>query len=348
MTIQGGAAREAACTHRSAPCGQLVIVPSSVTGKPLAYFTPLGATELAACFTPQPIVHTDRRRAAPWLLLRVFAAMESGGAAALYAQAMAGTLPAHSRAELVSIASRIDPANNALRAQISFAGGKTPSTATHIYAPPSELGRLVDDLAAFLRSPALHEDPVQRAVVAMLAAVKAHPFVDGNGRWSRLLAIVAAQGAGDPWAGMAPGLLTKKQWSNDLADLEAFSRHGIAAFTQRVRVFSDSLYAACRAQGLVDAIDAVAAWLDAHVVSRKQRVALMSRLAGDGRLSVATLRAVLECSEKKAAGLVDRLAAASAPWSDRGPSECRLERLFDQASACVDGVPRRITDGSGS
>jgi len=325
---------------QNAMCGELMIVPSSLTGKPLAYFTPLPASELAACVPacsePQP----RRSRAAAWLLLRPYVTMEGGTDEStltrLCVGAISGTLSTDGRHSLVGIARMLHAPNLDLRKQISFAGGKTPSTATCIYAPPSELPRLVDDLGEHLSSGSPANDPLHAAVLVMQAAVRAHPFADANGRWSRLLGIVAAQRAGDPWAGLTVGLFTKKKWSRAWVDPQTFSRDGLTAFAKSAREFSDHLHEACANAGLVAAMESIAALVDATIPQPARRVKLMADLASGAFISLASLRALLDCSARKVSNFMDRIAISAQPWSEYEGCGVSLKRLGDAAAACVE------------
>lgn len=66
--------------------------------------------------------------------------------------------------------------------------GKRRTTEANIGARPSQIDRLVWGLA--LDAACWQGDPVDDAAELHRRAVQIHPFIDGNGRWARLLASI--------------------------------------------------------------------------------------------------------------------------------------------------------------
>jgi Fic family protein len=69
----------------------------------------------------------------------------------------------------------------------------------HIPPPPSEVAMQVSELISWLRSQdALQMHPIRYAALAHYKLVYIHPFLDGNGRTSRLLMNLILMQAGYP------------------------------------------------------------------------------------------------------------------------------------------------------
>jgi Fic family protein len=66
-----------------------------------------------------------------------------------------------------------------------WVGGATPLTAAYVAPPAGEVGRLMDDLVAFMRDQEI--DPITHAGLVHAQFETIHPFADGNGRIGRIL-----------------------------------------------------------------------------------------------------------------------------------------------------------------
>jgi len=83
-----------------------------------------------------------------------------------------------------------------LRDSQNWIGGNdyNPCGAAFVPAPPEEVGRLLDDLAAFCNDETL--PPLVQAALAHAQFETIHPFADGNGRTGRALIQVILRGRG--------------------------------------------------------------------------------------------------------------------------------------------------------
>lgn len=87
--------------------------------------------------------------------------------------------------------------------------GRTVSSAVYIPPPPSHVPSLVRDLCHFLNTEKRTYPPVVRAALAHYQFETIHPFVDGNGRVGRVLAVLQLVDELDltqPYLLLSPGL----------------------------------------------------------------------------------------------------------------------------------------------
>jgi len=314
---------------RNAPIGEHLIVRSQLTGQPLTYFVPYPITQLAAQLKPSSAGTSVPSPMALWLLIpflcrrncRVPGFIEPAMIRA-HAALMAGQLVLQSIEDLAGLAAGLDPKVRGLRQQICYAGGKTPSAAQRIYAPASDLPTLMDALLEFLQRNDLTQwDALEVAVLTEEYAVRTHPFVDGNGRWSRVLAVYAGARSGDRWSGAAAAIFSKAAWELARPLLESASNRGLAPYFETVRLFSDTLYAAAVKRGLVADIERLGFILDTAITTPASRHRLLAEFLARGTLHADVVQRGLACSQKKAAGVIDGIATSGITWVHRsGPT----------------------------
>lgn len=90
--------------------------------------------------------------------------------------------------ELLELGRSISSRASAPRAEIVFTGAKTAALAEHVYAPHDTVPMLLETLVEDLKTiPDGIDSAVLTAVIGFYCA-RTHPFLDGNGRWSRTVA----------------------------------------------------------------------------------------------------------------------------------------------------------------
>lgn len=316
----------------AAPIGQHVTVPSSLTGRPLTYFIPDPITELASRLAPAVKRNAHDNKIVPeaaWLLVpyltrsAVDTSTSSPALVELYRQVLLGQRALRTVDDLIRLANEITPRARHLRQQMAYAGGPTPSTAEILYAPASAVPALVDSLFEFLASDLTGWEPAEVAALVGYCAVHAHPFEDGNGRWSRLLSAYAGTLAGRHWDGIAVATF-QKACKVHLISLWASARYaGLSTYFEDAKRFSLQLRKDCELVGIPNVVRDIVEVLRTRV----ERGAAASRLAFDlftkGFLQESELRRLLGCSRKKASSILQELVNGredNVGWSDAGIS----------------------------
>lgn len=179
--------------------GEFGCIPSAVSGHPLHYFTPSPLHNLLQrCQLPTVERSSDLSGRYVGLAL-VREASRYGAATAVdkgqalrFSRLFSRQQTAYKSAgDLVDVARKISGAEIHLRQEIVFAGGRTASQAQHIFAPHPVLPELMENLLQVLNDNLTEIDPAVITAVTGFFAVHAHPFLDANGRWARLIATSA-------------------------------------------------------------------------------------------------------------------------------------------------------------
>lgn len=179
------------------PLGRFDVIPSAVTGAPLRYFTPdplslLLARCVGECSDEAP---RPMDQAFVLLLARSAATDHSGSVNASYAKLVAQTALGHVRyidsESILKLGSCISPRAREARQEIVFSGAVSASASKHVYPPYEALPTLLTSLADGLNCPPEGMDASVFAAVVGFFCVHVHPFLDGNGRWSRVLSTQA-------------------------------------------------------------------------------------------------------------------------------------------------------------
>ena len=340
--------------------GRFDSVPSAITGVPLTYFTPAPVNELLRRFGTAPITRSysfGSRNPNHCLILVRSASLSSGQVvdieqarrlAGLWLQPAAWT----SVEQLLGFACSISPRVKGLREEISFVGGPTASLAKHIFAPASELSNLVEEIAGSLGSENASVDAAAMSALVGFCAVHAHPFVDGNGRWSRALAMragmrseVRAAISAIVFLSAENQLLCERIWPDA-------RRAGADTYMAALYAFERTLFvhldATPKLVGLLDEVnDVVRA---AARGSRRLSERLMVQLYAEGGLALAELRAHCGLSTRAATGCAERLretgllgVRAGAEWIDMAEP---LALAADAVSAAGAAARKEIYKGS--
>ncbi len=187
------------------PPGRIDMIPSAVTGVPLKYFTPdLLPDLIERCSSFVSVPEVGAKDPALMLMFlghlsRVRGDTTDPAYSKLLGQAFFGRLDCTDTNAMVRLGASISPRASGLRQEIAFVGAPTASQAKLVFPSHECLPELLASLAGSFAKPPKGMDAAVFAALVAFFAVHAHPFKDGNGRWSRLLAVQAgaALGAGD-------------------------------------------------------------------------------------------------------------------------------------------------------
>lgn len=181
---------------------------SGITGKSLAFYTPKPFDVLLEqyCRLPSrlgPTNSTPEERPITPLLLRTVAqnrdrTVDVAQARRLF-DASTSKPPFEQIGDFVAVAKSISGLTG-FRSEIVFAGGKTSSQAKQIFAPCAAIPALLEPLRAEMARSRSVIDVTSLAAIIGFYCIHVHPFVDGNGRWTRIIAIAAGSIKGDPFS----------------------------------------------------------------------------------------------------------------------------------------------------
>ncbi len=305
------------------PTGRADYAHSAVSGQTLTYFTPDGLGDLllrcgqrantSRVELPDDASHRD----AALVLVRAIARRGRPKQvdipqAQRLSQIILGGLKPQSVNDLVALAGSISARNKAIREQIVFSVGNQPHGNQFVFAPYSEVPALVDDLVQVIRTFDVDIDPAVGAAVAGYYALHAHPFLDGNGRWSRLVAAHVGSRLGSPLiATLAVAFLSackddlvREVWPNTRA-------FGLRRFLTASLQFERLLLGHMTEANLFQ---------DTHNITYLLRKAMRSRTSGDsvlrvlystGEISLVALRSAGSLSVRAADGLIEQIVAGS-------------------------------------
>lgn len=174
---------------------------SAVTGRAFNYFAPDPLPKLIERLPVSNGTHRQDEYTQGSSLLLLRSLCSRGGLvpvdmrqAALASSLILGRHQLRTTEDFLSLARHVSSKSATLREEIVFSGGPSASLASMVYAPSGLVPGLVQSIGEGI-SMARACDPVLAASVAGFFCTHVHPFLDGNGRWSRLVAIAAGNGA---------------------------------------------------------------------------------------------------------------------------------------------------------
>lgn len=313
-----GAASPSFAAVAGRPAARVDRVASSVTGRVLNFVTPVPLPELLCGLGADAEgPATGAPDVASMALLLPIVGFRSSQRVIDSAQAQrAGDMAfAHARytdhAQLVELARLIDPRSRGLREDMMFSGAYSASAANHVYAPPEEVPQHFGMLAAALSAPPSGIAAYPFALVAGYYASALHPFVGGNGRWSRLVALQAATAAGRP----ADGLMAAAFMATLNATLAGtiWPRAVDAGLQEYVGLglrFRSALQAECLEPQALQGISSLLAILGRYSPSRRELERCLVRTMASDAIDLADIKTRFALSAKRAAGLAEALQQA--------------------------------------
>lgn len=321
------------------PPGRTDRVVSGITGKPLVYFTPDPLPELLGRFlssstAPLP---TPEGTDAAFLLARSAAQRNIGGIdinlATCFCEILSDTRQLATTADIFRTGATLSPRSASLRQEIVFSGGPIASFSDQIFAPPSELPRLMQALADTMEGLTNgdgHVNPILLAAIVGFYSVHTHPFLDANGRWSRLQSAYAAKTVGSPLTALisatmqssARNRLAKEIWPATrrlgFRDYFVFAVRYHEAFLQKMR---PTLLIASQ----------VHKELKKSISNKRAMTATMIELHTTGRLALSDLRTRASLSMKAASGVASRIIEATGECELATASAIQIHELHERA-----------------
>jgi hypothetical protein len=210
------------------------------------------------------------------------------------------------QADFIALASALFGRPQRFREAISFSGGPSPSSASHIYPPHQEVARLFEDLPLFFC-----EDWQRYAVIDVVAlvfyyALSIHPFANGNGRWARQLAIAAAAKANHVWLAAVLLTLFANSESQFIGAWRRAQDQGLSGYLKLCRAACRGLVKQAEGASEVASLTELYAGLDARC-GHQDAGKLFGALLVDGTLDAERIAILIRCSKKKALGVLEFL-----------------------------------------
>ncbi|WP_189644663.1 Fic family protein [Luteimonas gilva] len=304
------------------PPGRVDNVPSAITGLPLRYFTPDPLTVLLDRCRPTagavPVVQDPRLEDAGLLLIASSSRRgPSGGVdfaqAMRFAEILTGLKQLDTLDEIVNAGRTLSTRVTGLRDEIVFSGGPTASDAHLVYALPASLRQLLVSLEAGLAG--LNESPLDPAIVVGVTGffcIHLHPFVDANGRWSRLVmaSVGARRKAG--WPAMVQTSLQnacKREFGERIWP-EARA-NGLKNYLLLVHRFEQELTGRLHGSEILHALSTITGEINRQARTRSARQTTIAELFSKNSVSVHKLREKFGSSAKSMAGFLDRVTSYS-------------------------------------
>lgn len=297
------------------PAGRIEGALSAVTGKPLRYFVPDPLPELLdRCKIPPRRREEFSDPHLAFVLARAASRRGLGGEvdaahALRFCELIAGRKAYKNTAQLMELGRQLCTRNTGLREEIIFSGAPTASEAKNIFAPYSMLPALMDSLVQALDLDQGDMDPSAVSAITGFYGVCAHPFLDGNGRWARLVAASAGMSFGAAMPVMI-NIVFQNACKSELAD---------------------EVWPSARAYGLRNYLDAAWRFEEEllHQVNRTGLLTTVTRLNAELRQSAHSLR--------------DFHTIAFAIYSNQEIQLTRLRSLFGMSARAFSGFTARIS-----
>jgi hypothetical protein len=210
------------------------------------------------------------------------------------------------QADFIALASALFGRPQRFREAISFSGGPSPSSASHIYPPHQEVARLFEELPLFFSDDWQRYAAIDVVALVFYYALSIHPFANGNGRWARQLAIAAAAKANHVW--MAAVLLTlfANSESQFIGIWRRAQDQGLSGYLKLCRAAYQGLVKHAEDAPEVSSLTELYAGLDARC-GQQDAGKLFGELLVDGMLDAERIAILIRCSKKKALGVLDFL-----------------------------------------
>ena len=314
--------------------GDLQFEISGLTDKPIKYFVTRPLSELVEKYKNPPSdskLHAlENEHHVSLFLSRACVSRTSLASASAqqrrFCSLINGRLSVASIRDIKLLAKDISHRNIEFRQEISFAGAVFPSDARIVYAPHALVEDLMKDYEEVVQSPAQDIDCVCYAALVGYYVASVHPFMDGNGRISRLAAAHAGLIAGSPLRTMinisfqnsCKTLIVDRLWSD-------LSTKGLEDYLSHASIYEDALLHQLESNSFLSIVDAAAYEIRRSVKNRSDIWRFLEKLSVDERVSLDEARGILGFSMRAISGLVDRLKATR--FIEECSDEIRVTRL---------------------
>lgn len=298
------------------PAGRTDNVISAVTRQPLRYFTPDPLSELLdRCGGVQKPRSLPLNDGLAFMLSRVASRRGINGEVdALHAERFCGLiakrLKLDSYGALLKLGNAISPRNRGLREEIMFSGGYIASSARTIFAPHALLPDLMSGLLIELQGHGRRRiDPALAAAITGFYCVSMHPFMDGNGRWSRLAAAAYGMSTGGTLAPMINAVFQNVAKAELVSNVWASARAsgGLRTYMNATWRFEDAMLNTLEVSGALDALTGISTELELQAPGRRPYQEAMTILGVEGAIPIARFRTLFGQSQRAHGGMLARL-----------------------------------------
>ena len=325
------------------PAGHFSGVPSAITGNTLRYFTPDPLPDLLRrAASPSWKERHDRDRYAPLLLLRLASGRPAeAGPNLSQARRLISALfegpRFHSVEALIQLGSSISPKASQIREEIIFVGGPSSSAARHIYAPHGALPELMQSLVEGLTSEEISKcDPLINTSVVAAFCNFMHPFKDGNGRWSRVVAFSAQADPTSRWPAMTVLAFLnacRAELTNEIFPRVAVC--GFRSYLERISCFEDALTSELERVGAFEAVTAICKMLHRVAKQPGQWRALATELFVSGQIGTEEIRRNCNVSQRVATGFSDRISKEFPRFAIETKGSLSIAALMQKIDAAI-------------
>jgi hypothetical protein len=245
---------------------------------------------------------------------------------------------------LVALAVLVDRRNKGFREDMVFSGAHSASAANHVYAPPEEVPGHFAMLAGALASPPAGIAAYPFALVAGYYTSALHPFIGGNGRWSRLVALQAGVAAGRPADGlMAAAFMACLNSTLAGTVWPRATDGGLHEYLSLGQRFREAMRSASAGAGVLRDVEGLHDALAPYAPSRRElERCLVRTLAADG-IDLQELKTRFALSAKRAAGLTQLLVQAfpgSAPdFASLGCAGAAMKLALSSRKSSMEAMP---------
>lgn len=331
------------------PTGRHIHIPSGITNQPVHYFIPDPFRNLLVRCEGAPvdsgpdeveklhacaILHLAARRG----YAGVVDAKQNGLLFdILWQPPQAGTV-----AELAAIAARVGKGSQEPRQQIVFTGSNVASEAIHVYAPHEAVPMLMDMLSDGIAYEASGVSVVDRVAVLGYYCVHAHPFKDGNGRWTRALTLAVERRslmksiAAMSFQTVCPRALAEVVWPETRV-------RGLRTYLEACNAYTERLLATYYQSPVFDSINGVNDALRRAARNTAKYRALSRLVFVERKLDIAETKQLLGVSSRVVEGLFQTLGGCGLRETPGGLSVDSLLKEVDgyadaTASFCMSNL----------
>lgn len=321
------------------PAGRTDRVLSGISGKPLIYFTPDPLPELLRRYQVSRTHGWSDFPASSVLLCRTAARRGSffevdHAFLAQLCRAVIQPGPLGTLLDLMRVGGE-GVTTRKLRQEIVFAGGISASDAVHIYAPYATVPSLMQSMI----EPILMADEYDAILFASILGffgAHTHPFVDGNGRWTRATIVAVGASIGRTLPSISSVIFQSVCKTELTASVWPRARSGgLSEYLQLAFRFDEAFLTNLCECGALQAAESVALNLQRSARSRRDHLRVMEALCQTQELRVDPLRSSLSLSMRAASGLIGVIAEASCGLvtaTDQGLSAVRLFEAIEAAA----------------
>lgn len=305
------------------PTGRIDTIPSSLTGGMLRYFTPYPLKDLlessqafAVHIDPMEDAHVES------LPLLISGALSFRGGqfdqrqSSLLVDINLGKMSVQSVSDLLAFASRLGIRMPIVRREMVYADAPIPSMASIIFAHHESVPALVESLVAGMNREGEEIHPYLAAIITGFFCAHVHPFLDGNGRWSRMVA--AATGARlQAFAESYLGALYISACKNELIrDVWSRTRiYGIREYVERALLFRKKFLGEIKGFVIEDTNNLLSE-ISSITKTRSSRRELLMAIYSNGGFGPESMRAACNVSRKVADGRVAELRRIARSYCD--------------------------------